>query len=508
MAVSKVLNSREVEEALEILDKMTPNEVLNIIAIAEEMVGLNTDVNEIIKNVYEVIGAQWGDEGKGKVANYLAKTAVLVIRATGGNNAGHTIVNNGKKYAVHLLPSSIVRDNVVSMIAPGVYVDPAVLIQEMEDMKKGGIAVNPEKFVVSNRAHMILPYHRGLDIVYESLKENKVGTTGRGIGPCAEDKMRRTGLPIGYLLLDKETLKKKIAEALAVANILFKNVEVSVEGVSEERAKQIKDLCHEYDVEEIYELCVTYKEYLSEYLKDTNPIIAKYLGRDDVSVVIEGAQAHALDIDHGDYKYVTSSSPNASGSLSGAGIGPTFVKDVYGIAKAYCSRVGEGPFETELTDNVRKFIRNDQLSDEELNKIGLAIREAGHEYGTTTGRPRRCGWLDLVHLREAAKVNGFTRWCLNHVDTIGKIGLEFGFVDVCIGYMYNGEVITHIPQMNREKCIPIYKTFIGGWDTTGCKSYDELPKEAKEYIEYIEKYTNVPVQFIGIGASDEDIIIK
>jgi adenylosuccinate synthase len=320
--------------------------------------------------------------------------------------------------------------------------------------------------------------------------------------------MRRTGMPIGYLLLDEETLKKKISEALAVANVLFKNVEVSVEGASEERANQIKALCHEYDVEEIYELCMIHKAYLAEYIKDTIPIIEKYLGRDDVSIVIEGAQAHALDIDHGDYKFVTSSNPNASGTLSGAGIGPTFTKEVYGIAKAYCSRVGEGPFETELTDNVGDVISINDISKESLKEIGLDIREAGHEYGTTTGRPRRCGWLDLVHLKEAAIVNGFTHWCFNHVDTIGKIGLDVGFVDVCIAYWYKGKVITYIPQTDREECIPIYKTFLGGWDTTGCKSYDELPKEAKEYIEYIEKYTKVPVQFIGVGASDEDIIIK
>lgn len=417
--------------------------------------------------IKEIVGIQWGDEGKGRASYYESKAAGVVIRATGGNNAGHTVVANGKKFAMHLLPSSIIRDGVKSVIGPGVVIDPDVLISEIETMKSAGIRINTQKLFISGKAHIIMPHHKELDVLYEEMKTKKVGTTKRGIGPCYSEKSDRTGIRM-YDLISGTLTPDKIKESLKKANILFKETGHPT-----------------FDENEIFKLCQKWKEELGKYICDTQFIIMEaHKNKEDI--VIEGAQALYLDLDHGDYPFVTSSNPNASGTASGAGIGPTLIDEVIGVIKAYCSRVGEGPFPTE-----------------QENEIGDKIRDLGHEYGTTTGRPRRCGWLDLVMIRNAAFINGLTGLCVNHVDTIGKLPE----IKVCIGYKYNGKEIEYVP-MNREVCEPIYKTFEGNWDTSKSKTYEDLPENAKKYIEFIEKYTGVKVKYIGIGADESRTIVR
>ncbi len=414
--------------------------------------------------IKEIVGIQWGDEGKGRASHYESKTASVVVRATGGNNAGHTVVANGKKYAMHLLPSAIIRDEVKSVIGPGVVIDPDVLISEIKTMQEAGIKINPQKLFISGKAHIIMPHHKRLDALYEEMKSSKIGTTGRGIGPCYAEKCDRTNLRM-YDLISGNLTAQKIKESIKKANMLLEN--------------------EQFDENEIYNLCMKWKEELGKYICDIQPILME-AHRNGKNIVIEGAQALYLDIDHGDYPFVTSSNPNASGTASGAGIGPTLIDEVIGIIKAYCSRVGEGPFPTEQN-----------------NEVGDEIRELGHEYGTTTGRPRRCGWLDLVMVKEAAFVNGLTSLCVNHMDTIGKLKE----IKVCTAYKYNGQEIDYVP-MNREECEPVYKTFEGGWDVTNIKKYNDLPTAAKKYIEFIEDYTGVKVKYIGVGADEERTIIK
>ena len=414
-----------------------------------------------------IVGIQWGDEGKGRASHYESKNAKIVVRSTGGNNAGHTVVANGKKFAMHLLPSSIIREGVLSIIGPGVVIDPKVLISEIEQMKENGINIDKNNLLISDRAHIILPHHIALDSLSEMLKDNKVGTTGRGIGPSYSEKCDRTNLRM-VDLLDSKNLKNKISQSLKKANALFKQFNYPI--LSEE---------------EEYNLCIKYGKKLVEFIGDSEAAIINAYENNE-NIILEGAQALYLDIDHGDYPFVTSSNPNASGTCSGAGIGPTLVDEVIGVMKTYCSRVGEGPFTTELFD-----------------ETGNMIRELGHEYGTTTGRPRRCGWLDLVMIKNARYVNGLTSLCINHMDTIGKLPE----IKVCIGYLYKGKEINYVP-IDRENCTPIYKTFKGIWNTENSNTYDELPKEAKDYIEFIENYAGVPVKYIGIGADEKRTIIR
>ena len=413
-----------------------------------------------------IVGIQWGDEGKGRASHFESKNASIVIRSTGGNNAGHTVVANGKKFAMHLLPSSIIRDGVLSIIGPGVVVDPKVLITEIDEMAKNGIIVDNKRLLISDRAHIILPHHIALDSLMEMLKDNKVGTTGRGIGPSYSEKCDRTNIRM-IDLKNTDTLKNKINQSLKKANALFKQFDYPIISEDEE-----------------YKLCLEFGKRLYNLIGDSEAAIINAYEKNE-NIIIEGAQALYLDIDHGDYPFVTSSNPNASGTCSGAGIGPTLVDEVIGVMKAYCSRVGEGPFTTEL-----------------LDETGDTIRELGHEYGTTTGRPRRCGWLDLVMVKNAKYINGLTSLCINHMDTIGKLPE----IKVCIGYMYNGKEISYVP-IDRQNCTPIYKTFEGNWDTSNVSTYEELPEKAKRYIEFIEDYSGIPVKYIGVGA-DENITIR
>lgn len=433
-----------------------------------------------MSNVSVIVGLQWGDEGKGRVSHFISDDAIC-IRSTGGNNAGHTVVANGKEFALHLLPASIIKPTTISVIAPGVVIDLQVLSEEIEKLKNAGIEVTPERLIISPRAHVILPYHIEKDKLDEISKgDNKIGTTLRGIGPCYSDKVNRVGLRMDDLLnCTNEQAFIKIGHALEPVEILTSH------------------FLQESEISDMYEPAINYwikyRHALVPYVRDEREIIFPAL-REDKKINIEGAQSLYLDSDHGDYPYVTSSNPSTSGTIAAAGIGPKYVKNVYGIMKAYCSRVGEGPFNTELK-----------------NEIGDLIRKLGKELGTTTKRPRRCGWLDLVRLKNAVMIDGVTALCLNHLDTIGKVGLEVGYIDVCTSYFYNykntSKEIDYVP-VHSEACTPIYHRFKGGWDTTGCKTYDDLPKKAKEYIEFIEDYVGVPIKFIGIGPDEKDTIIR
>ncbi|MCI8384392.1 MAG: adenylosuccinate synthase [Clostridia bacterium] len=427
-----------------------------------------------------IVGLQYGDEGKGRAVHYEAKNASIVIRATGGSNAGHTVVANGKKYAMHLLPSAIIRPDVLSMIGPGVVADLKILSEEIAQMREAGIKIEKDNFAISERTHITLPHHKQLDRLYEMLKENKVGTTGRGVGTTYEEKARRTNLRMCDLFQEEEKLKHKITENLKVYNVLVAEANFLIEdGVYHEQKFPI------ITTEEEYEYCMQYKENIQAFITDTHPIIDQAI-ENNALILIEGAQSFWLDNDHGDYPMTTSSNPNASGTASGAGVGPTLINEVIGVMKAYTSRVGNGPFITELED-----------------ETGNLIREWGHEYGTTTGRPRRTGWLDLVMIKHTKNTSGLTSLCVNHLDTIGKLSQ----IQVCVGYQYKGKTIQHVP-IDKENCKPIYQTLKGGWTTEGVTTFEQLPKEARDYIYLIEKYTGVPVKYIGVGADEKRTIIK
>lgn len=417
-----------------------------------------------------IIGAFWGDEGKGKCAHYEAADAKVSIRSTGGANAGHTIVVNGEKYAMHLLPSSILREDVKSVIGPGVVVDLEVLANEIKTIKAAGIKPN---LYISDRACIVLPTDKKMDGFVENIRKTKVGTTNRGIGPAYAAKDHRIAIRMGDF---KSVYCGDIVDKLQC------NVEFAMLFDFDPYRK------HQY-FEKLYNYLYEYIDEIIPYICDTQKIINRALSKKE-TIIIEGAQAMYLDKDHGDYPYVTSSNPTAAGACCGAGIGPMYVTDVIGVMKAYCSRVGEGPFQTELFD-----------------EVGEKIRELGHEYGTTTGRPRRCGWLDLVRAQNAVMVNSISCWCVNHIDTIGKIGNQFGSIKVCTSYKYRGKEIDYVP-IDSQNAKPVYKEFTGGWDTTGCKTYEELPVNARNYIAFIEEYTGVPVKYIGIGPADTDVIIK
>lgn len=427
-----------------------------------------------------IIGLQYGDEGKGRAVHYEAKDASIVIRATGGSNAGHTVVANGKKYAMHLLPSAIIRPEVLSIIGPGVVADLQILSEEIQQMREAGVKVEKDNFVVSQRTHITFPHHKQLDRLYEMLKTEKVGTTGRGVGTTYEEKARRTNLRMYDLFLEETDLKNKIAENLKVYNVLVAEANKLIEkGVYQEEKFPI------ITVQEEYEYCMQYKDTLQDFIVDIHPILEEAVEKDEL-VIIEGAQSFWLDNDHGDYPMTTSSNPNASGTASGAGIGPTLIKEVVGVMKAYTSRVGNGPFVTEQD-----------------NETGDKIRDWGHEYGTTTGRPRRTGWLDLVMVKHTKNTSGLTSLCVNHLDTIGKLDK----INVCVGYQYKGERIQHVP-IDKENCEPLYQELKGGWNTEGATTFEELPKEAQDYIHFIEEYTGVPVRYIGVGADEKRTIIK
>ena len=417
-----------------------------------------------------VVGTQWGDEGKGKYIDILSGDADYVVRYSGGSNAGHTIVYEGVKYALHLIPSGILRKDSTCIIANGVVVEPKVLLDEIDLLKSKN--VDMATLYISDRAHVIMPWHIALDELQEKMRGNGgLGTTKRGIGPAYTDKAERCGIRMGDLM-DAEVFKEKVYADIEVKNAIIEKVYGG------------KPL----DAEKIIRDYLEYAERLKPYVRDVNSIIHVALEQGKI-VLFEGAQATFLDIDFGTYPYVTSSNPIAGGVCTGAGVGPKMITDVLGVMKAYTSRVGSGPFVTE-----------------QLNETGDEIREIGHEYGTTTGRPRRCGWLDLVMLKYAARINGLTGLCMNHLDTIGKLD-KF---KVCVAYKLNGETIDYYPSNLRvlERCEPVYEEF-EGWrdvDISGMRRFDSLPVSAKHYVRRIEELTRVPIRYIGVGPDREQTI--
>jgi adenylosuccinate synthase len=417
-----------------------------------------------------VVGTQWGDEGKGKYIDILSGDSDFVVRYSGGNNAGHTIVHEGTKYKFHLIPSGMLRKGKTCIIGNGVVIDPSVLLMELDSLKKQEIEM--AELLISDRAHVIMPWHIALDTLQEEMRGKEgIGTTKRGIGPAYADKAERCGIRIGDLL-DADYFREKVYSNLKIKNAIIEKV---YEG-------------NPIDPEKVIDEYLGYAEKLKPYITDVNSIIHKALENSKV-VLFEGAQATFLDLDFGTYPYVTSSNPISGGVCTGAGVGPKMITDVLGVMKAYTSRVGSGPFVTEQS-----------------NDIGDKIRDLGHEYGTTTGRPRRCGWLDLVMLKYSARINGLTGLCINHMDTVGKLDN----IKVCVAYKLNGEVIDYYPSNLKElgRCEPVYEEF-ESWkdvDISKIKRFEVLPESAKQYIRRIEQITGIPVKYIGVGPEREQTI--
>lgn len=422
-----------------------------------------------MKNVNVVLGAFYGDEGKGKIIDYLSGKSQYAVRFSGGNNAGHSIEVDGKKFAFHLIPSGILNKKVKAILGNGVVIDPKVLIDEINNLKKNGYKV--DNLYISDKAHVILPYHIEFDtLLEENRKGRKIGTTKRGIGPAYCDKYERCGIRMEDFISDK-------FQDLLKENINNKNIILKAYG---------KD---EMDYKKIYKEYSKYAKILKPYVCDTITMLHQAI-KNNEKILCEGAQATLLDIDFGSYPYVTSSSPTIGGVSTGTGIGARYINEVIGVIKAYSSRVGEGPYVTELCD-----------------EVGDKIRELGHEYGTTTNRPRRCGWLDIVALNYAIMVNGITAIAMNHLDTIGKLDR----IKLCVAYKYKGE-ITRFFNTNMEflsNAEPVYEEFEGNFgDISTCKKFEDLPEKAKKYVMRIEELTDTKVKFIGTGPSREDIIIN
>lgn len=409
-----------------------------------------------------VVGTQWGDEGKGKITDFLSENAEVIARYQGGNNAGHTIKFDGVTYKLHLIPSGIFYQEKTCVIGNGMVVDPKALVTELAYLHERNVST--DNLRISNRAHVILPYHLKLDEVEEERKgANKIGTTKKGIGPAYMDKAARIGIRVADLL-DREVFEEKLARNLEEKNRLLEKM-YDAEGF------KIEDILDEY-----YE----YGQQVKKYVVDTSVVLNDALdeGR---RVLFEGAQGVMLDIDQGTYPFVTSSNPVAGGVTIGSGVGPTKIQHVVGVSKAYTTRVGDGPFPTELHD-----------------EIGDQIREVGREYGTTTGRPRRVGWFDSVVVRHARRVSGITNLSLNSIDVL--TGIET--LKICVAYKLNGEITEEFPASLKElaKCEPVYEE-MPGWteDITGVKNLSELPENARHYLERISQLTGIPLSIFSVG---------
>jgi adenylosuccinate synthase len=418
--------------------------------------------------VTAVVGGHWGDEGKGKVINLLARDADMVVRGHGGANAGHTVVIEQGRFAVHLVPAGIFNPRALCVIGPGVAVHPGLLVAELDEL--GQREIDTSGLRVSTAAHLVMPYHLTLDRAEDAAREeHRLGTTGRGIGPTYVDKARRVGLRVGDLL-DPESFRRKLQFVLD-----RKYHEVAALGLPRP------------DTDAIADEVLRAAERLRPYIAETQPLVDEAVARGR-QVVLEGAHATLLDLDHGTYPYVTSSSCTVAGLLQGSGIGPRRLTRAIGVYKAYCSRVGEGPFPTELND-----------------ELGDRIREAGHEYGTTTGRARRIGWFDGVASRHSSRVNAFDGIAITRLDLL--VGLPE--LKVCTAYDVDGERITYFPSQveTLERCRPVYETF-PGWDEplTSARGWDDLPPNAQAYVRRIEVLLEAPVQLIGVGEAREEIV--
>ena len=409
-----------------------------------------------------VVGTQWGDEGKGKITDFLSQDAEVIARYQGGDNAGHTIVIDGKKFKLHLIPSGIFFPEKISVIGNGVVVNPKSLVTELKYLHDEGIKTDSLR--ISDRAHVILPYHIKLDRLQESSKgDNKIGTTNKGIGPAYMDKAARVGIRIADLL-DKDIFAERLRVNLEEKNRLFEKMYE----------------CESIKFEDIFEEYYEYGQQIKDYVTDTSVILNDALDAGK-RVLFEGAQGVMLDIDQGTYPFVTSSNPVAGGVTIGSGVGPSKINKVVGVCKAYTSRVGDGPFATEL-----------------LDEVGDRIREIGHEYGTTTGRPRRVGWFDSVVMRHSRRVSGITNLSLNSIDVLS--GLDT--VKICVAYDLDGQRIDHYPASLEQlkRCKPIYEE-LPGWseDITGCRSLDELPENARDYVRRVGELVGVRISTFSVG---------
>ncbi|MGL5055409.1 MAG: adenylosuccinate synthase [Fusobacteriaceae bacterium] len=422
---------------------------------------------------YVVVGTQWGDEGKGKIIDVLGHKADLVVRFQGGNNAGHTVVVNGEKFILHLLPSGMLHGNGKCIIGPGVVIDPKVLLKELATLDAKGSKT--DHLFISDRAQLIMPYH----VMIDGLKEdrasagNKIGTTRRGIGPCYSDKISRQGIRV-VDLMDTETFARKLKHNLEEKNELLQKI------------YEVEPMSYEAILEEYK----GYADLLRHRVIDSTPVIHQALA-DDKFVLFEGAQAMMLDIDHGNYPYVTSSSPTAGGVTVGAGVSPRKIDRIIGVMKAYTTKVGEGPFVTEL-----------------LDETGEKLRAVGHEFGATTGRPRRCGWLDLVVGKYATDINGLTDIVITKIDCLSG----FDTLKVCVGYEIDGKTHTSVPASTESlsRAIPVYKE-LPGWteDITQMKQYDELPENCKNYIKFMEDFLGCQITVVSVGPDrTQNIFLK
>ena len=417
--------------------------------------------------VTTIIGAQWGDEGKGKITDYLADDSKVVARSQGGNNAGHTIVIDGKKHKLHLLPSGILRKDIISVIGNGVVVNPDILLKELDNLgdERG-------QLFISDRAHIIMPYHKLLDGGEEISKgKSMIGTTGNGIGPCYSDKASRIGIRMGDLLDDDiiiERLEKALPRNLALLDYYKIDNTLTLEG--------------------LFQTCKEWRDKLGNFITDASLLVNQHIDEGN-NILLEGAQGVHIDIEYGTYPFVTSSSPTTAGAALGSGIAPSKIDDVVGVTKAYLTRVGSGPFPTELED-----------------EVGEMIRDKGQEFGTTTGRPRRCGWLDLVMLELSHRICGFTSLAITKLDILSDIDE----IKVCIGYKEeDGSEINHFPSSLSylAKCSPVYRKF-KGWSSSDIDiSKGIIPNQMKTFLDFISEKLNIPISIVSLGPGRDETII-
>lgn len=417
-----------------------------------------------------VVGTQWGDEGKGKIIDIIASRADVVVRSQGGNNAGHTVVNDGQTYKLHLIPSGILYKNTLCLMGAGVVLDPKDLLSEIDNLSPRGVSFDNLK--IDPRAHVVMPWHITLDGLSEKFRGNSdIGTTKRGIGPCYMDKYERCGIRV-YDLVHPEVFAEKVRMTGKLKNKIITEVYGG----------------EPHDIEAIIKEYTEYGKRLAKYVDDVSVIVYE-AAKANKTIMFEGAQATLLDIDFGTYPYVTSSHPLSAGVCVGTGVGPMIISNIIGVAKAYTTRVGKGPFPTELDD-----------------EIGEAIRNKGGEFGTTTGRPRRTGWFDAVIVRHSVRVNGLSSLAINKLDTLGGIG----DLKVCVAYKKpDGTVIENFPAALEElaDCVPVYETLKGfDDDVSSCRSFDELPEACKKYIERLEELCDCHISMVGVGPDREQII--
>jgi len=418
-----------------------------------------------------IVGTQWGDEGKGKVVDLLAEHADMVVRFQGGNNAGHTMVVEGEQFISHLVPSGILQGK-TCLIGNGLVVDPAVLLEEIDYLSSKGVDMSPEKLKISGKAHLIMPYHRAIDNARERMKgDKKIGTTGRGIGPCYEDKATRRGVRF-VELLNQVVFREKVATILDEKNFYLKHY-------MDAETLALEPILAEYS---------SYAERLAPYVTNVSVVLSDGM-QSGGQVLFEGAQGTHLDIDHGTYPYVTSSSTVAGNACCGSGVGPGKITDIIGIVKAYTTRVGEGPFPSELFD-----------------EIGDAIQQKGVEFGATTGRKRRCGWLDTVILENAARLNSLSGLAITKLDVLGGLAE----IKICTAYDFKGQRLEHFPtDLNvLAACKPVYETH-PGWDEdiSGIRAYDDLPENARKYLERIQELAATPIQIVSVGPGRDETIV-